>query len=130
MSTSLDTKNLYDKFTGVVELTSKDFNITDKNVTVINKNFKNKYGLLNFYAPWCPHCKTMVELWSDLAIQFKHKFVIGAVNCENKNNYKIRDKLRILQYPTIKSVSKNGIVSKYDVEYMKDDMIFYICNKL
>ena len=130
MNTSLDTQNLYDKFSGVIELRSKDFNITDNKVTIINKEFKNKNGLINFYAPWCPHCKTMVEQWSDLAIQFKHKFAIGAVNCENKNNYKIRNKLRIVQYPTIKSVSKNGIISKYDGEYMKDDMIFYICNKL
>ena len=131
MNTSrLNTKNLYDKYSGVIELTSDDFDITGNSVKVINKNFKDSYGFINFYAPWCPHCIKMKETWTDLAIEFKNKFAIGAVNCENKKNYKIRDKLRIMQYPTIKTVSKNGIVSNYEGNYMKDDMIFYICNKL
>jgi thiol-disulfide isomerase/thioredoxin len=130
MNTRFNTKNLYDKYSGVIELTSDDFDITGNNVKIINKHFKNSNGFINFYAPWCPHCIKIQELWSDLAIEFKHKFAIGAVNCENKKNYKIRDKLRIMQYPTIKTVSKNGILSNYGGEYIKDDMIFYICNKL
>ena len=127
---SLNTNNLYDNFSGVIELTSDDFEITENSVKVINKNFKEMYGFIKFYAPWCPHCTKLRELWSDLAIEFKNKFVIGAVNCENKKNYIIRNRLRILQYPTIKTVSNKGIVSNYEGDYMKDNMIFYICNKL
>jgi thioredoxin domain-containing protein 5 len=127
---SLNTKNLYDNFSGVIELTSDDFEITENSVKVINKNFKEMYGFIKFYAPWCPHCTKLREMWSDLAIEFKNKFVIGAVNCENKKNYIIRNKLRILQYPTIKTVSNKGVVSNYEGDHIKDNMIFYICNKL
>lgn len=127
---SLNTKNLYDNFSGVIELTSDDFEITENSVKVINKNFKEMYGFIKFYAPWCPHCTKLREMWSDLGVQFKNKFVIGAVNCENKKNYIIRNKLRILQYPTIKTVSNKGVVSKYEGDHIKDNMIFYICNKL
>lgn len=126
----MDTKNLFSKYSGVVELTSKDFEIINKKIIVINKEFKDKYGLINFYAPWCPHCRNMVEMWSDLAIQFKYKFAIGAVNCENKDNYDIRNKLKIEYYPTIKSVSKKGIISKYDGNLLKDEIMYYICTKL
>ena len=126
----LETDNLYTKFSGVIELTSKDFNITKNKVTVINKEFEDKNGFINFYAPWCPHCKKMVEMWSDLAIQFKHKFIIAAVNCEKKENYEIRNKLRIREYPTIKFVSKNGLLYNHKNGGTKDDFIYFICNKL
>ncbi len=130
MELKLETKNLYTKFSGVIELTSTDFNITKNKVTVINKEFKDKYGLINFYAPWCSHCKKIVELWSDLAIQFKHQFIIAAVNCEKKENYEIRNKLRIQEYPTIKFVTKSGSIYDYHNGITKDDFIYYICTKL
>jgi len=123
-------KNLYSKFSGVVELTTKDFQISDKKMTVHNPEFKDKYGLIAFYAPWCGHCKAMVEMWSDLAIQFKHKFAIGSVNCENKNNYLLCSHFRIKYYPTIKYVTKNGIIYDYEGGQDKDDMLYFICSKL
>lgn len=126
----MNTKDLYSKFSGVMELKAKDFNISKNKITIINKKFLNNYGLIAFYAPWCPHCKQMVELWSDLAIQFQHKFIIAAVNCENTNNQIICSKLRIDHYPTIKYVIKNGTLYDYDGRDTKDDMIFFICSKL
>ncbi len=124
------TQNLYTKYSGVIELTTKDFKIAKNKITVVNKEFKDKYGLINFYAPWCKHCQNMVETWSDLAIQFQHKFVIAAVNCENKDNYEIRNKLRIKEYPTIKFITKSGSIYEYIEGMSKDDFIYYICSKL
>ncbi len=126
----LNKENLYTKYSGVIELTSKDFIIENKRVIVTQKNFKNKYGLIVFYEPWCPHCKEMVEMWSDLAIQFLHKFPIGAVNCEKKDNYPIRNKLKIQFYPTIKMVNKNGTLSDYIDSSNKDELIYHICTKI
>lgn len=123
-------ENLYDKFSGVIELTSKDFKFENDKVIVINKQFKDKCGLIKFYAPWCGHCKNMVETWSNLAIQFGHSFVIGAVNCEKKENYKIRSKLQIKYYPTIMRVKKDGSLSIYDMGTGKDQLMYYICSRI
>ncbi len=127
---NIKTVNLYKKFTGVIELKSKDFKIENKKVKVINPLFVDKYGLIVFYAPWCYHCQEMVEMWSDLAIQFKYKFILGAVNCEKKENYPIRNKLRIKLYPTIKYVGPDGILKDYKGICKKDDIMFFICSKI
>lgn len=137
------TDNLYDKYSGVYELVSNDFKIEKNKVTVINKNFKEKYGLIIFYAPWCGHCQKQVDTLTDIALQFSHSFTIGAVNCENKDNYKICSKINVKYYPTFMKVSKKGILSKYQVkgrtnsdkntfsnDNKKDDLIYYICTHI
>lgn len=125
-----ESKNIYDKYTGVIELTPKDFKIEKNKVKITNKEFKNKNGLITFYAPWCIHCKNMKEMWSDFAIDFKHKFPIAAVNCENSKNMDICNKLRIGAYPTIMRTSKKGNINNYKGHTGKDDMLYYICTKL
>lgn len=122
--------NLYTKYSGVIELTMKDFIIENKKIIINNKKFKNKYGLIVFYSPSCGHCIKMVEMWSDLAIQFKNLFIIAAVNCEKGTNRLICDKLGIIFYPTIKYVTKNSLIYNYQGNYQKDELIYYICSKL
>lgn len=122
--------NLYDKYSGVHELLSKDFKIEKNKITVINKNFKDKQGLIIFYVPWCGHCQKQVEQLTDIALQFSHIFTIAAVNCENKENHKICSKVNIKYYPTFMKVSKKGILSKYKDNYEKDDIIYYICTHI
>lgn len=130
MKTLYSDKNLYDNFTGVIELTSDDFTIKNNSIKINNKLLLDKPGFVNFYAPWCKHCIKMVPIWSDLAIEFRNKFIICAVNCENKKNYKIRNALKILQYPTIKSISKKGTICNYNDSYSKEDLLYNICTKI
>ncbi len=122
-----ETKDIYKDSSGVIELKNKDFSINSKKVT--NKNFKNKNGLIVFYAPWCNHCQKMAEMWSDLSVQFKNIFILGAVNCEDVNNYPIRNKLKIRMYPTVKYVTKNGTLYNYEGKMDKDDIIYFITSR-
>jgi len=111
--------NLYDN-TDVIELKNNDF----KNKIIINNNFNNKYGLILFYAPWCGHCKNMVELWSELAHEYKNKYPIGAVNCEK--NIGLCNKQKIRYYPKIRYVTKTGHLYDYLGNIYKDDLMFFI----
>jgi len=56
--------------------------------------------LLEFYAPWCRHCKDLQPTWEDLATQAKAKGLhVGKVDCtENKG---LATRIAIRGFPTI-----------------------------
>ena len=37
--------------------------------------------MIEFYAPWCGHCKNLKSDWEELATGVKGKAKIGAVDC-------------------------------------------------
>merc|ERR1712194_399837 len=43
-----------------------------------------KVWFIKFYAPWCGHCQSMKQDWSDLAKEFKDdkEIGIGGVDCD------------------------------------------------
>lgn len=118
-----DTKNLYDEYSGVIELKPSDFLSYKK---IKNKYFKDKPCLLIFYAPWCGHCNTMKEYISEIAIQFRYQFPIGVVNCENPTNYKLCQKFGIQGFPTIFFQDPKGVIMPYNFGRSKDDIINFI----
>jgi protein disulfide-isomerase A1 len=123
--------NLYNKNIGVTELTINDFTINTNKITLNHKLFNGKQGLIIFYAPWCAHCREIVPLWSYLGLSYSDNFVIAAVNCENKVNQGINDKLNIKRiFPTIKFVNSDKLLVKYKGTYNKEDLIYFICSKI
>jgi protein disulfide-isomerase A6 len=63
--------------TAVVELTDDNFHRQ-----VIDSD---DMWFVEFYAPWCGHCKALKPAWIELAGKLEGKVVVGAVNCdENK----------------------------------------------
>lgn len=102
-----------------------------KTKKVDNENFKNKKGLIIFYAPWCGHCQSSANMWKTISTAFKNKFPIGVVNCEDvkNNNHLLLKTFNIKAYPTIKYVTQNGTVYNYKGKTDKDDIIYFIWNK-
>lgn len=63
---------LYDGDANVVEVTSANFpSKSDPQV-----------WLLEFYAPWCGHCRNLAPKWSKVAASLKGIVKVGAVNCD------------------------------------------------
>lgn len=126
----MEYENFYGgKSDAVVELTDEDFDL--KNKKVKHDEFKNKMGLIMIYAPWCGHCRNMIDTWKDLAGQFRYRFAIGAVNSENisANNVNVVKGFKVKYYPTVKFVNKDGKIKRFDGLLTKDDLLYFISSK-
>jgi len=64
--------------------------------------------LINFYAPWCDHCKQMVELYERVAKNLDGLVAVRAVNCERHKDLCASQGVRA--YPHV-AVVVGGIVT-------------------
>ena len=112
-------EDLYGEYTGVRELSSKDFTASND---ILLKDYLGKKGLVVFYAPWCGHCKTMVPTTKQAAQQLnKDKCFIAAVNCEAHKD--LAASVGVKAYPTIKLVSPDGSMRDYEGDRSADGMV-------
>jgi len=76
---------------------------------------KKEFTLVEFYAPWCPHCKTLVPEYEKLAkaieedAELKDKITIAKVDCEEHKS--LPGKFGVQGFPTLK-LFKNGQLYK------------------
>ena len=55
---------------------------------------------VEFYAPWCGHCKTLAPEWAELATSVKGEIKVAKVDAtENK---RLGERFGVRGYPTIK----------------------------
>ncbi|XP_077990801.1 protein disulfide-isomerase A6-like [Glandiceps talaboti] len=80
---------------------------SDKDViTLTDSNFEDKvlnsdeHWLVEFYAPWCGHCKNLEPEWAKAATQLKGKFKLGAVDATVETI--ISQRYGVRGYPSIK----------------------------
>jgi len=56
--------------------------------------------LIEFYAPWCGHCKKLAPTWEELATKSKGQFNVAKVDCTVEKD--VCSEQGIRGYPTIK----------------------------
>lgn len=105
----------------VVELTESNFE-----KTVLNSD---DMWLVEFFAPWCGHCKNLEPEWARAATELKGKVKLGAVDATVHAS--LAQKYGVNGYPTIKyfgAGSKTG-PTDYDGGRTSSDIVQWALNK-
>ncbi|XP_028395410.1 protein disulfide-isomerase 2-like [Dendronephthya gigantea] len=98
---------------------------------LVRKNFneialdKSKNVFVEFYAPWCAHCKELAPVWDELAEKFKKdkSLVIAKIDA-TKNEI---DNVEVRGLPTLKWFPKNsGEVVDYTGEKTLEDLTTFV----
>jgi len=108
-------------------------NVVDLNDDNFDKIVKdsNKDVLVEFYAPWCGHCKHLAPIYEKLASAYINEpnVVIAKVDADKYRD--IGGRYGVQGFPTIKFFSKNGKESPedYDGERELPGFVTYINGK-
>jgi len=57
--------------------------------------------LVEFYAPWCGHCKSLAPTWEKLAVAFKNENDVAVANLDADAHKDLASKYGVTGYPTI-----------------------------
>ncbi|GAN07898.1 thioredoxin-domain-containing protein [Mucor ambiguus] len=66
---------------------------------------------IKFYAPWCPHCKSLAPTWTEMASQLRGQINVGEVNCEALPT--VCETYEIRGFPTLKMFGQDGEPVQY-----------------
>jgi len=94
-------------------------------LTAENFDEKTKEGswLIEFYAPWCGHCKKLTPTWEELATTAKGKFGVAKVDCTIEKD--LAQKYGVRGYPTIKLFA-GGEVTDYKGQRAVGDFVSFV----
>jgi len=122
---------------GKLEPTIKSEPIPESNnepvKVVVAKSFSQIVGdttkdvLVEFYAPWCGHCKKLAPIWDELAKDLENvpSVVIAKIDATAND---VDPKLGIRGFPTIKLFPANnkGTPIEYSGDRSKDDLVKFL----
>lgn len=54
------------------------------------------------YAPWCPHCKVLFQIWEELSEKYKDdpSISIARLNCTDGENVKVCSRIHVRGFPS------------------------------
>jgi len=104
----------------------------DKNPVkvLVGKNFKEvalsseKNVFVEFYAPWCGHCKQLAPIWDKLGEKFNdHADIVIAKMDSTANEV---EEVKVQSFPTLKYFPKEGGVVDYNGGRTLDDFVKFL----
>ncbi|CAL8096265.1 unnamed protein product [Calicophoron daubneyi] len=103
--------------------------LTDANFDEIVLNSEEPW-LVEYFAPWCGHCKNLKPHWERAATELKGTMKVGAVDATV--NTRLAEKYQIKGFPTIKffpAGPKKGDPTEYDGGRTADDIVRWATDK-
>ncbi|QPG95236.1 hypothetical protein C2857_007880 [Epichloe festucae Fl1] len=87
---------MYTKNSPVLQLSPKTYN------TLIAQS--NHTSIVEFYAPWCGHCKTLKPVYEKAAKNLEGLAKVAAVDCDDEANKQFCGAMGVRGFPTLKIV--------------------------
>ena len=78
---------------GVIELTNANFDST------MSEQPSTEGWFVEFFAPWCGHCKALAPIWEDFANNYAGEVNVGSVDCTTSKDTCTR--FGVTGYPTL-----------------------------
>lgn len=103
---------LYDRFSAVKVVTAADFSQVKKGIR-----------LVEFFAPWCGHCKTLAPEYEKAAKALKGIANLAAIDASSE-----RTDIQVQGFPTIKFFN-DGKVSEYDGPRTAEGIVDFMLRK-
>ncbi|KAJ3671616.1 hypothetical protein LUZ60_007695 [Juncus effusus] len=91
---------------------------------IVFKSGKNV--LLEFYAPWCGHCKKLAPILEEAAIALKDQEDVVIAKIDATANDVPKDEFDVQGYPTMYFSSASGKLVQFDGGRTKEDIIEFI----
>ncbi|CAN4099671.1 unnamed protein product [Withania somnifera] len=85
-----------------------------------------KNVLLEFYAPWCGHCKQLAPILDEVAVSFENDADVVIAKIDATANDIPQGTFEVQGYPTLYFNSASGKISLYQGERTKEDIIDFI----
>ncbi|KAA8547045.1 hypothetical protein F0562_003474 [Nyssa sinensis] len=85
-----------------------------------------KNVLLEFYAPWCGHCKKLAPILDEVAVSFENDADVIIAKLDATANDIPNDTFDVQGYPTLYFKSASGNLLQYDGDRTKEDIIEFI----
>lgn len=107
-STGVNADGLYSKKSAVLQVDGKSY---DKLVAK-----SNLVSIVEFYAPWCGHCKNLKPAYEKAAKGLDGLAQVAAVNCDDESNKAFCGSMGVQGFPTLKIVKPTKKLGKPIVE--------------
>jgi len=119
-------------FTAALLVTARASNVID----LVPKNFDEIVGqgrpaLVEFFAPWCGHCKNLAPIYEQLADAYshaKHQVTIAKVDADGEGR-PLGQKYGVTGFPTLKWFSADGEVETYESGRDLESLLDFITKK-
>lgn len=102
----------------------------DSDVIVLDDNTidaeiaKHPAILVEFYAPWCGHCKAFAPEYEKIATKLKGKVPVAKIDCDA--NRKSAEKYDIQGFPTVKLFKNGKFYKEYEQERTVDAVVRWV----
>jgi protein disulfide-isomerase A6 len=105
----------------VIEVNDGTFDIV-----VLNKN---KFALVEFFAPWCGHCKTLAPEYEKLAIAFANEPNVAIVKIDADAQKVKASKYGVTGFPTLIWFGQDNEYERYEGERTLDALVNFVNEK-